>query len=208
MLACIRPLHQEIDALSPDAHLPANGAPAVHEAVQIGHEHELGRDLPVVDCPDEDVAVLPPERGKIAEEAAHVELASGRDVAPRVGVHHALDGGAEDAQDDLLVDGIGDAHGASRRHEAQVDDVLEVGVEGGIPLDGAREDRPQDAADRLFPEAREERVEVGGAREDQALFGLLDVGRLDGIGQRHLLLFDDLPGQRVAEPGLALGELP
>ena len=80
-----------------------------------------------------------------------------------------------DAEDDLLVDGIGDPHRGPRRDQAEVGGVLEVGVERGVLLQRPGEHRPEDAAHGLLSEAGQERVEVGGAGEDQPLLRGVDV---------------------------------
>ena len=111
------------------------------------------------------------------------------------------------ADDHLVVDGVGDAHGVVARDEAQVADVGEVVVEVVAGHVVAGDERLEDAAHAGLVEPREQGVEVRRARQDEPLLGRVDVLGGDGLGRRDLHLVDDLARERVDEPGLARRQL-
>lgn len=89
----------------------------------------------------------------------------------------------------------------------QIPGVAHVVVEGVAAHRVAGNQGLDDAADTRLGEAGEQRVEVGGAGEDEALFGLVDGLRGDGLRGGDVHLVHDFPGERVDEPRLSGGEL-
>ena len=90
--------------------------------------------------------------------------------------------------------------------EAEVEDVAEVVFgDGGEGLAG--EEGLDDLADAGLAEALGEAVEVGVLAADQLLLGGVDDGRGDRLGGIGDELLDRLLGERVDQPGLALGEV-
>jgi hypothetical protein len=95
------------------------------------------------------------------------------------------------------------------RAQAEVEQVLDV-VLRHLAQRGAGQHRLDDPAHPRLAQLVGELVQVGDAAQDQVLLGLVDQRHVDGAGAiapgRHLEA--GLVGQRVDQPGLALGQLP
>ncbi|WP_437774735.1 hypothetical protein [Sorangium sp. So ce1097] len=157
---------------------------------------------------EERLAVLAPEREKGVEQAVRVEAAAlGEPRGLDLGQGSA-DGERELAGDDLAVDGVGDVEAAvsGHAHEAEVDGETEV-VRGHAGQRGAREHRLDGGADARLAQPLDQAVEVGVLPLDEDLLGAIDVRGRDGLGAILDEDVDELAGERVGEPGLALGEL-
>ena len=96
---------------------------------------------------------------------------------------------------------------ARHADEAQAEDVGEVVVEHVACEAAPGEHGVEDPAHPRLAQPRDQRVDVRAPLEDDRLLGGLDVRGGDGDVRSGHVLVDDLIGERVDEPRVALREL-
>ncbi|WP_170201527.1 hypothetical protein [Actinocorallia herbida] len=60
---------------------PVEAAPAVDQALQVGHQHEVAGGFVVDGAAEQDLTVLTPEAGELPKQARQVEASVGRHEA-------------------------------------------------------------------------------------------------------------------------------
>ncbi len=122
--------------------------------------------------------------------------------------HRGFDHHRQRPGNDLAVDRIRHRQIAVLpAQEAQVDCVFEIVRRHVGTEKAAFEDRLDHPAQAGLAQSFGERVEVGIPAQHQAFLGLLDRGRSDLFRSVGHFDLDQLPRQRVDQPGLTLGQL-